>query len=324
MVESTFVDSTEPIGVLRAISQGFDRVAARPLLILPPLLLDLLLWLGPHIRITSLLDEMTGSLRRMGELFGSQTELLPTGFQTMVEQFNLASALSTLPVGIPSVMAGRMPLSSPVGAAPVFELVELPQVLLVWLLLSAAGLALGANYHLWIAATVAPEARLGSRWTAGLRIIGFGLLLLVGSIAAGASVLVAIGVAAIILPLLGVGVFYLGLLLLFWMAVYLVFTPHGIVRYNLGVFRAAFESFAVVRWNLLGTVGFLLLALGGYWLSNLVWGLPSDDSWFALLGVVGHAFVSTMLLAASYLFYQDRREWLVKLRQAAVVRNRQQ
>lgn len=282
MVESHFVDSTEPIGVFRAISQGFDRVAARPLLIVPPLLLDLLLWLGPQIRITSLLEELADSVRQLEGLIAGPAELMPAAFQATVERFNLVSAVSSLPIGIPSVMAGRMPLANPIGGGRVFELVDPAQVLLVWLLFSAAGLALGAYYHLWIAAAVAPESRLATGSVAALRMIGFGVMLFIGAAIAGASVTLAITVATLILPLLGTGVFFLGFALLFWMAVYLIFTPHGIIRYDFGVLRAAVESFAVVRWNLLSTVGFLVLAFGAYWLTNLIWGLPDDGSWFAL------------------------------------------
>ncbi len=324
MVESYFVDSTEPIGVFKAISQGFDRVAARPLLIVPPLLLDLLLWLGPQIRITSLLEELADSLRQLEGMLVGQAELVPGTFQAMVERFNLVSALSTIPVGVPSVMAGRMPLTNPLGGGTSFEFVEPGQVVLVWLLLSAAGLAIGAYYQLWIAAAVAPESRLARGWVAGLRMIGFGALLFVGGLIAGSAVAAAVTVAWFILPLLGTGVFFLGFALLFWMAVYLVFTPHGIIRYDMGVFRAVIESFTLVRWNLLATVGFLIVAFGTYWLTNLIWGLPAEGTWFALLAVVGHAFVSTTLLAASYSFYQGRREWLLALRQAAAARYHQQ
>ena len=34
-----------------------------------------------------------------------------------------------------------------------------------------------------------------------------------------------------------------------------------------------------------------------------VWAMPAEDSWFCLLAVLGHAFVSATLIAASYTFY---------------------
>ena len=47
------------------------------------------------------------------------------------------------------------------------------------------------------------------------------------------------------------------------------------------------------------------------WVTNLVWELPPGISWFGALAVLGHAFISAMLLVASYVFYVGRREALV-------------
>src|SRR3972149_7226915 len=138
----------------------------------------------------------------------------------------------------------------------------------------------------------------------------FALLLFLGFALAGGLLLLAVGVTTLLLPLIGAGVLFLGFSLLFWVGIYLSFPPHGIVRYNFGVVRAMLESFALVRWNMLSTVGFLVLALGITWLANLIWSLPATSSWFALLAILGHAFVSTMILTGSYAFYQGRREWL--------------
>ena len=89
------------------------------------------------------------------------------------------------------------------------------------------------------------------------------------------------------------------------------FTPHGIVRYKLGVGRALVESAAVVRLSLMGTMGFLALAFIINWITLQVWILPPEDSWFALLSILGHAFVSSMLWLASYIYYQGRRDFIL-------------
>jgi hypothetical protein len=113
------------------------------------------------------------------------------------------------------------------------------------------------------------------------------------------------------------GVAFLGFTLLFWLAVYLAFTPHGLVRYGLGLFRAMRESVDIVRTNFFSTVTFLTAAVLLSWLTGYVWDLPASDSWFEILAIVGHAFVSAMLLVASYIFYIGRREALLaKSRQA--------
>lgn len=317
MVESGFMADSKPIGIFSSLSAGFNGVASRPALIIPPLVLDLFLWLGPHLGIARLIDALTEPAIQAGGLVEEQASLIRQVIESAGERFNLLSALSTIPIGIPSLMAGRMPLENPLGLISRIDVDDAGRVLLIWIGLSGIGLGFGAYYQYWIAGAIAPDAELGPGWMAALRMVGFGFLIFVGGLVAGITVLIAITLATLILPLLGTGVFFLGFALLFWVAVYLIFTPHGIIRYNQGVFRSMFESFLLVRWNLLATVGYLGMAFGTYWILNLVWNLPSPASWFSLLALAGHAFVATTLLAGSYAYYQGRREWLMAARRAA-------
>jgi hypothetical protein len=43
---------------------------------------------------------------------------------------------------------------------------------------------------------------------------------------------------------------------------------------------------------------------------NFLWNTPSQNSWWMLVGIAGHAFVSTALLAASFIYYRDINAWL--------------
>jgi len=155
--------------------------------------------------------------------------------------------------------------------------------------------------------------------TGWLRMVLAAVLGYFGLILGTVAILILGWAAAWILPLLGVGVSFIAFSLFFWLVVYLVFTPHGIVRYRMGVFSAMTESMLLVRWNFLPTVGFLTLAVLISWLTGLAWSLPRSASWISSLSILGHAFVSTMLLVSSYVFYQGRREWLMRTRQALEV-----
>jgi hypothetical protein len=123
---------------------------------------------------------------------------------------------------------------------------------------------------------------------------------------------------ALFIPALGLVTAFLGFTFAFWLLVYLFFTPHGVVRYRLGIFRAMLESATLVRWNLIPVMGYLGLAFLITWLTNQVWQLPDEKSWFLILAIAGHAFVSATLLAGSYVFYQSRREWLFSLQRFRV------
>jgi hypothetical protein len=43
---------------------------------------------------------------------------------------------------------------------------------------------------------------------------------------------------------------------------------------------------------------------------DLLWTTPETDSWLFLLGLIGHAFVSSGILAASFIYYRDGIKWM--------------
>ncbi len=192
------------------------------------------------------------------------------------------------------------------------EIPQLSAALALWVGMTILGLGLGGQYHRWVASRVANGGSLASGWTAWRRLVGLACMVYLGLFLAISVTLLVAAMAALVLPLIGVSIVFASYSFLFLLALYLAFTPHGIVRYRMGVLRAMLESATVVRWNLMSTVGFLLFAFGITWLTNQIWFLPQDESWFNILALVGHAFVSGTVLAASYAFYQGRREWLMR------------
>jgi hypothetical protein len=138
---------------------------------------------------------------------------------------------------------------------------------------------------------------------AAVTYLGMGIIILVSLMAAS--------LVTLITPFLGTGVAFLGFTFLFWLAVYLIFTPHGLVRYRLGLLSSMRESVRIVRRDFFTVVALLATLAILSWATGLVWELPSADSWFSVLAVLGHAFISAMLLIASYVFYVGRREALV-------------
>jgi len=342
MVKLKFVDnpldrnSVKPIGVLAALFAGFDRVAAKPILILPPLILDLFLWFGPHLMLPFLVQKVPETLTTLEAMVGTESAFvadiaaLQLIITSIAERYNLMSALSSLPLGIPfnllvtvaslpaglpSVMAGRMPILTPLGQPQVVELQGLPAVFIVWVGLTALGLGLGAFYHRWLAQQTSPNAELASGWQAWGRMIllyiavylGLVLLLLGGSL---------FSFVGILLPFIAEIIPLILLVFLFWAGIYFAFTAHGIVLYRFRVLKAMLESARVVRLNFLSTIGFLFLCFLITWFSSQIWIRPGEDTWYSILALIGHAFVSTTLIAASYIFYQSRRTWLLRIQAA--------
>ena len=309
----------KPIGVLQSLVLGFENIASQPILLIPPLLLDLLIWLGPRLTIPAIFEEL-GSLITMPT--GSEPALIEqvnfmrATIQELSHRVNLVSIVSSLPVGLPSLISSKQTMETPFGAGKEIELISPFIIVLTILLMLVVGQALGAQYHIWIAQQIAPAGKkITNRWLTIRRMIFFALLVMVLSIMVGLGFSLFALLFAILLPLLGFMVGFLGFSFVFWAFVYLIFTPHGIIRYRLGVIRAMTESTTLVRLNLLPVVGFLSLAYGIAWLTNQVWFLPDEKTWFILLAIAGHAFISTTLLAGSYAFYQDRRDLLFPLQE---------
>ncbi len=46
---------------------------------------------------------------------------------------------------------------------------------------------------------------------------------------------------------------------------------------------------------------------------NIVWQVPPENSWLMMISIIGHAFVTTGMLAASFVYYQDMIRWFEEL-----------
>lgn len=320
MVKLGFVEKpsqelpSKPISVLRCLVMGFDKMTSNPILILPPLLLDLFLWLGPHMSIQTIARRGFVTLLASAEVepaFEEQMGILEQGLLTLAERINLFSALSAVPAGVPSFMNGRLPIDTPFGAGGSFEVLSPQAAFLYLLVITIIGLGIGAFYNTWIARAVAEGDPVSSGWISWRRLVGLAFLMYVALVILCIGTLLLASLVALVVPLFGLSVLFAGYSFVVLMAVYFTFAPHGIVRYRLSILKALWDSVFVVRWNTLSTVGFLSLALGLSWLTSQIWGLPGEASWFSLLGLLGHAFISGTLLAASYIFYQGRRNWVL-------------
>jgi hypothetical protein len=70
------------------------------------------------------------------------------------------------------------------------------------------------------------------------------------------------------------------------------------------------SGFQLTRFTLPSSSLFVLLVfLVGSGLNSL-WSVPAEDSWLAGIGILGHAFITTALLASSFVYYRDMTAWV--------------
>jgi hypothetical protein len=311
-----------PPGVMSSLRAGFDAVSSHVWLILLPLLLDLLLWFGPRLSVDRLLSpffRMVFNQMRITVTSSSDVERFTAyqaAFSEVVERFNLLSLfgrLQAFPVGISSLLAQTMPIKTPFGSQTVVQVTSLPGLLGLAFLFTVVGWIAGGLYFRWVSGIALGNANRITMISLPWAILQTLILSVIWVI-----VLILIFIPATFIltfltlfsPLLASAVLLVALFFSFWLIVPLFFTPHGIFVRRQNAFYSIFTSLKMARFTLptsgLFVLCVFLLTTG----MNYLWSVPTDDSWMLLVGIAGHAFITTALLAASFVYYRDVNAWL--------------
>jgi hypothetical protein len=311
-----------PPGVLGSLRAGFDAVSTHIALILLPVALDIFLWLGPRLSIDGLInpffklvfDEARTTLTSSADV--QRLTDFQSGFGEVVAHFNLLSLLGklqTFPIGISSLLAQTMPVKTPLGSQIVMQISSVPGLMGLMFLLIPLGWIVGGLYFRWVSRIALsgskPEVKISFTW-AILQTVILSALWFIGLLMLLIPVMVVLTILTLLSPALASGAFFVMLILSFWLIVPLFFTPHGIFVRRQNAFYSIFTSLRMARFTL-PTSGFfvlsvILLTTG----LNYLWSVPPDDSWMLLVGIAGHAFITTALLAASFVYYRDMNVWL--------------
>ena len=297
---------------------GFNAVTNHIQLILFPLVLDLLLWFGPHLRLKELIgpviNEMNTTLTQMTT--PDMSQLVQTAKDTWlstVEHFNLLSSLRTYPIGIPSLYASIGPILTPIGPARVYEMPNAGISLGLWVLITLVGIIGGSLYFNEIARITGPEQgivpfkRIFWQFVQSV-LLGILLIVILMVIMIPASILVSI--LTMINPVLAqIAVLLLSIVVL-WLLIPLVFSAHGIFAFKQNAFVSILLSVRMVRYFLPTTGLFLLLVVLISQGLDVLWRVPPESSWMALVGILGHAFITTGLLSASFVYYRGGMSWM--------------
>jgi uncharacterized SAM-binding protein YcdF (DUF218 family) len=99
-----------------------------------------------------------------------------------------------------------------------------------------------------------------------------------------------------------------------WLFIPLVFSPHGIFAARQNMLRSMVISARMVRLLFPGIGLFLLSVLILAQGMGYLWRIPNESSWLMLAGILGNAFISTGLLAASFFYYRGAISWVETLR----------
>lgn len=88
------------------------------------------------------------------------------------------------------------------------------------------------------------------------------------------------------------------------------FSTHAVFIQSKNAFASLLQNFRVLRYGLPPMGWFALMAVIISHGMDLLWLIPPAESWMKLVGIFGHAFISTGLLSASFIFYRDLSTWV--------------
>lgn len=73
------------------------------------------------------------------------------------------------------------------------------------------------------------------------------------------------------------------------------------------------QSIRLTNMTFFKTGLFIMLAILVNQGLNIVWQVPPESSWLMMISIIGHAFVTTGMLAASFVYYQEMIRWVEEL-----------
>ncbi len=310
---------TPPPGVISSLRAGLDITAGHISLIVLPVLLDLFLWFGPRLsanRLLSILREQFTLISRENIASAAEIERIQSSLKTLMElDVNLFSLLRTFPIGISSLMAQALPGKTPLGVSTVHYLENGLLFFFYLFALTLAGWFLGSIYYTWVAKISFQEEGQNLLW-AGKTVLQSFLFSIVWTIAIfmlGMPLLIMFSILSQISPTLAQIALIFFAIFAMWVIVPLFFSGHGIFTRQENLVRSIMGSFRLSRYTMptssFFVFGVLLLSQG----FNTLWLTPQSSSWMMLVGIVGHAFITTSLLAASFVYYHDMYIWLETL-----------
>jgi hypothetical protein len=313
MEVSRLEDLPPPPGIINSIRSGFDTIAAHLSAIFLPLMLNLFLWLGPRLRINEMFDsflEIAIPIWRERGIPAQDVERVVGFYESVAEGINMLWLLRTLPIGVPNLFPFHMASSTPLGGPDVLQASVLTFPL--WFLfLTFLGWMSGGLYFYHVSKTIALEE--DRRISLARALVQTVLVSILCNM-----ILMMIGIPLFILLALVIqlnavlaNLFVLFLFLSsMWIIVPLFFWSHGVFVRNQNVITSILSSIQLARFTMPTSSIFVLivfmLAVG----LNFLWRIPPADSWMMLVGILGHSFVTTALLAASFIYYRDMSAWI--------------
>ncbi len=312
----------EPPNVLKSIRNGFDAITKHLILLLFPIGLDLVLWFAPHLRMKTQIEGVIAEMNEVSALlspeFGEMVEAGQEIWVIAAERINLFITLRSFPVGIFSLFTSILPIENPIGNPIFWDVPRLSIAVIISLALFLTGLALGGLYFSSVRQAALfdevkwrtilgewPRISIQSFLLSLMWFILFLGILGLGSCAATGITFFSVSLGQLVIILFGI--------VSFWLIFPLFFSPHGVFSQHQKAWKSMLQSIRLTNMTFFKTSLFIMLAILVNQGLNIVWQVPPENSWLMMISIIGHAFVTTGMLAASFVYYQEMIRWFEEL-----------
>ena len=305
--------------VIPSIVAGFDTITNHIYLILFPVAFDLLLWLGPHLRIKPIVENFINNLADLPELNTPQfSEMLAQSldaWELIGERLNILIAIRSFPVGIPALFVSSLPIEAPFIEPKMLDISNFFVLLGLIALFMLVGVLLGSVYFSLVS-NASLEKNIKLRYwlmdipLLGIQSLGVTFVWLFILIVVSIPVMCISSVAILLGPSIGQIALLLYIGILVWIFFPLIFSTHGIYVFRQRVWPSIRDGARLTNLTLPTTGPFILLAILISQVMDFIWRIPPEGSLLALIGVFGHGFIVTGLLSASFIYYQQAKNWV--------------
>lgn len=283
------------------IGAGYRSLHRRLWVVSIPVAMSAYLWLGAPLVLTPLAAAVQGRLQQVAAMLGSDAGAQARLVRNVLDA-DLRVALAWL---------NFVPVLTPASAVAPISLAGPLALLVAAGLINVAALLISSVFLTLLAEAVRQEApALRHSLQRALRVAGDIALYLLSIV--GAGVLMALPLLAIsalvvaLIPVATLGVLLVWYIALFWAYVYTGFAPEAIVISRAGPLRAIASSVRIVRRDLAGTLGLLLVSFVISSGLAVIWRQLAQNPLGLAVAMFGSAYVGSGLSAARLEFYRER------------------
>jgi hypothetical protein len=301
-------------GLVETLWAGFATVNRRPDLLILPIAVNLVVWLGPRLHARPFVEAASAAFIGWFAMAAADPSLgIPAEqarqaseeFATQLGALGGANLVMLAGWALPGMAAVDEPLGQPTVALDGAVLLVAVAALLV------AGLAIAAVFYQQLASAVRGERAPVRRLLGGvprftLRQTAWLAMLLAAILTTGSPLLLVVGLLSLLSPALGAAVLLVAWAALLIAAWWLFFHTSAMFLDDVGPVKALVASLSLVARHRGASLLFVAVVslIGTGW--ALVWsgfeGVPAS----AVLRIAGQSYVSCGLVAATMIFYRDR------------------